>query len=437
MAYTVGVIVFLIGATVTVALHELGHMLPAKRFGVRVPQYMIGFGPTLWSRKRGDTEYGIKAFPLGGYVRLMGMIPPADEVKPVRGRGWAARLIEDTRATSMEEMKPGEEHRAFYRLPWQKRAIVMSGGILANLLIAVIIFTGIGLFYGEPRVAPAVGSVEECVLPYNVERECTSQDPDTAALLAGFEAGDRVLAVDGTAIDAWAPLHEYIRDHPGKVIAFTVLRSGEEITIAATPTLVERPAIDSEGEAVIGEDGGYVMAEVGFLGVQPLYEVVPQGPFYGVTFTVDALGQIASTIYHLPEYLWDAGRAAFGYAERDPNGIISIVGAGRIAGEIATVDDPSVGLGDQIAGMLTLVGAINLALFAFNLIPLLPLDGGHVAGAFWQGIKDAWARAKKRPKAAPVDLARTMPVTYVMFVLLILMGALLIYADIVAPVQIG
>lgn len=437
MAYTIGVIVFIIGATISVALHELGHMLPAKRFGVKVPQYMIGFGPTLWSRKWGDTEYGVKAFPLGGYVRLMGMIPPADEVKPLRVKGWVRRLIEDTRESSADEMVPGEESRAFYRLPWQKRVVVMAGGILANLLIAIVIFTGVGLFYGESRVAPAVGAVEECVLPYNVERECTSEDRDTAALLSGFETGDRVLAVDGTAIDAWKPLHEYIRAHPNEEVVFTILRAGEEITLTATPTLVERPAIDAEGKAVIGEDGKYVMAEVGFLGMQPLYEVVPQGPFYGVTFTVDALGQVGSTMAHLPAYLWDAGRAAFGYTERDPNGLISIVGAGRIAGEIATVDSPDVSLGDRIAGMLTLVGAINLALFAFNLLPLLPLDGGHVAGAVWQGIKDGWARAKKWPKAAPVDLARMMPVTYVMFILLILMGALLIYADIVAPVTLG
>jgi membrane-associated protease RseP (regulator of RpoE activity) len=437
MAYTIGVIVFIIGATISVALHELGHMLPAKAFGVKVPQYMIGFGPTLWSRKRGDTEYGVKAFPLGGYVRLMGMIPPADEVKPLRVRGWVRRLIEDTRESADEEMVPGEEHRAFYRLPWWKRVIVMAGGIFANLLIAVVLFTGIGVFYGESTVTPAVDSVEECVLPADVDRECTAQDHATAAALAGLKAGDRIVAVDGVPIDTWGPLHEYIRDHPDTQVAFTVLRSGEEITLTATPTLEERQAIDSEGELVVDADGEPVMVEVGFLGMQPSYEAVPQGPFYGVTFTVNALGQVASVMYHLPEYLWDAGRAAFGFAERDPNGIISIVGAGRIAGEIATVDDPAVGLGDQIAGLLTLVGAINLALFAFNLVPLLPLDGGHVAGAVWQGIKDAWARAKKRPQAAPVDLARMMPVTYVMFILLILMGALLIYADIVAPVSLG
>ncbi len=437
MAYTIGVLILVIGVTISVALHELAHMFPAKRFGVKVPQYMIGFGPTLWSRKRGETEYGVKAFPLGGYVRLMGMVPPADEVKPVRGKGWASRLIEDTRESAVEEIEPGEEHRAFYRLSWRKRVVVMSAGALANLFIAVILFTGIGLFYGAATVTPAVDSVLECALPVGADRECTAADPTTAAYRAGFEAGDRIIAVDGTSIEEWEPLHEYLRARPGQEMTFTVLREGEEITLSATPTLEERVVFDADGEPVVDATGELVTAPVGFLGVQPMYEVVRQGPFYGTTFTVDTLGKIAMIIYHLPTYVWEAGQAAFGSTERDPNGIISIVGAGRIAGEIAAVDNPEVGIGDQIAAMVALVALINLALFAFNVIPLLPLDGGHVAGAFWQGIKDAWARKRKAPKAAPVDLARMMPLTYVMFILLILMGTLLIYADIVAPVSIG
>lgn len=437
MAYTIGVVLFILGITISIALHELGHMLPAKKFGVKVPRYMIGFGPTLWSRKWGETEYGLKAVPLGGYVRLIGMIPPADEVKPLRGSGWASRLIEDTRESSAEEIEQGEENRAFYRLSWWRRIIVMAGGALTNLVIAIVIFTGIGVFYGVDTTTSTVAGVLECVPPVGVDRECTATDPVTAAALAGFETGDRIIGVDGMVTDSWDDLSKYIRNHPNEEVSFTVLRSGEEVVLSAIPTLEDRPTYDSDGRLVVDEDGEAVTVAVGFLGVQPSSEMVKQSPWYGVTFTVDYIGEVGKVIVHLPEHLWNAVEASFGSADRDKEGIVSIFGAGRFAGEIAAVDDPSFGLGDLIANMLSLIAAINIALFAFNAIPLLPLDGGHVAGAVWQGVKDGWARLRKKPKAAPVDLARMMPVTYVMFILLILMGAIFVYADIVAPVRLG
>ncbi|MBN2176138.1 MAG: site-2 protease family protein [Demequinaceae bacterium] len=437
MAYAIGVIVFIIGISISVALHELGHMLPAKAFGVKVPRYMIGFGPTLWSRKRGETEYGVKAFPLGGYVKLMGMVPPASEVKPVRGHGWAARLIEDTRAAAVEEIEQGEEHRSFYRLVWWKRVIVMAGGTFTNLFLAILIFTGIGVFYGVETTTPRVDEVLGCVLPIDAERDCTAKDPETAASLAGFENGDRIVAVDGMDIDGWEGLTEYIRVHPGDEVAFTVQRQDEEIVLTATLGSRDLPVYKSNGEPVIDGKGDPVTIPVGFLGVQPSWEMVRQSPWWGTTITFEYLGEVGKALAHLPDSLWNALQASFGWADRDQDGIVSIFGAGRFAGEIAAVDSPDIGLSDQIAAMLQLVAAINLALFAFNLVPLTPLDGGHVAGGLWQGVKDGWARLNKRPKAAPVDLARMMPLTYVVFVLLVVMGAVFAYADLVVPIRIG
>ena len=226
MGTVLGWVVFGIGVNISVALHELGHMIPAKRFGVRVPRYMIGFGPPLWSRWRGETESGIKAVPLGGYVRLVGMIPPASEVKPVRGRGWASKVIEESRAVAVEEMKPGEEPRAFYRLAWWRRVIVMAGGTGANLLIALALYTGVGVFYGsvtDPGIATAtIHEVLPCVLPAGESRACTSADPISAAASAGLEVGDTVVSVNGTPVTGWDQLVNYLRARPGEVVTLGV-----------------------------------------------------------------------------------------------------------------------------------------------------------------------------------------------------------------------
>lgn len=435
MAFTIGILILVVGITISIALHELGHMVPAKLFGVRVPRYVVGFGPTLWSRKRGETEYEVKAFPLWGYVRLVGMVPPADEVEPVKGTGWAARMIEETRAAAVEEMEPGDDARAFYRISWPKRVVVMAGGTLMNLFLVVLIFTGIGIFYGAEVTAPTVAGVVECVTPTGEDGECLATDSPTAASLAGFEAGDMIVAVDGIEVDDWDVLVGYIQDNADVMVDFTVDREGDEIVLRAAPTLETRPVYDDDGNYVVDRDGNVVTTQAGFLGVQPTLTIEKQGIGWGSAITVEYLGLTAEIMYHLPEQLWHAGRAAMGLEERDPNGIIGFVGAGRIAGEIAAVDDPNVGLADQIAAMFGLVAAINLALFVFNLIPLTPLDGGHVAGALWQGVKNGWARFRKSSQPRPVDLARMMPLAYAVIILFVFMAGLLIYADIVAPIS--
>jgi len=443
MTFLVGVLVLLVGVSVSIALHELGHMLPAKLFGVRVSQYMVGFGPTVWSRKRGETEYGIKAFPLGGYVRLVGMIPPADEVKPVRGTGWAAQIIEDTRATAIEEIVPGEEHRAFYRLVWWKRVIVMSGGAFVNLLLALVIFTGIGVGYGAPTVVPTVASVVDCILPPGVDRDCTAADTPTAASLSDLQAGDTIVSVDGQAVTEWAPVATFIREHAGVPVVLAVIRDGTEVTITVTPTVADRYATDSNGFIVYDDNGDPVTTEVGFLGVQPTQVVARQGIFYGATQVGEYLNVAGRSMLHLPNLVYHATRTALGLEARDPNGLMSIVGVGRIAGEIGAADIAGYSMWARMADWLGLVAMLNLALFMFNLIPLLPLDGGHVAGGLWQGVKDAWIRRQNRVlvgaplRSRPVDLARMMPATYVMFILLVGLGILLMYVDLVSPITLG
>jgi membrane-associated protease RseP (regulator of RpoE activity) len=434
VAYTIGVVVMLAGILASIALHEIGHMVPAKRFGVRVSQYMVGFGPTIWSRTRGETEYGFKAIPAGGYVRLVGMIPPADEVRPVRGTGWASRVIEDTRLSSAEEMLPGQEHRAFYRLVWWKKVIVMFGGPVMNLIIAVVLFTGIATFYGVPETQPVVAGVVACAETVDPGGECQPGDAPSAALAAGLQVGDRIATADGVAVDDWDALSAYIRAHAGVPVTLGVERGGATLSLIVTPTASARPVYGSDLVAERNPDGSVKTERVGFLGMAPTQAYVTQGLGYGTTQTFSYLSQTMSAMVHLPQLVYHAGRTAVGLEERDPAGLMSVVGMGRVAGEIAATDVEGVTFQDRLAGMLNLIAALNLALFAFNMIPLLPLDGGHIASALWQGLKNAWARVRALPVPGPVDVARMMPLAYGVFALLMGMGLLLMYVDIVDPI---
>jgi membrane-associated protease RseP (regulator of RpoE activity) len=435
MGFVVGVLVLLVGLLVSIGLHEVGHMYPAKKFGVRVSQYFVGFGPTLWSRHGRETEYGIKAIPLGGYVRLVGMIPPADAVKPVRGTGWASRLIETTRADSVDEILEGEEHRAFYRLTWWKKVIVMAGGPLVNLVLAIVIFTGVLSVVGTPTQTLTVASVVDCI-PAAGASECAPQDPASPAREAGIVAGDTVVSIDGVPVADWPEATAIIAASPGEPLDFVIDRNGEPVSLSVTPGVRERAVYDESGTAVTDASGAIVTEQVGFLGVYSEVQNEPQPVWAGAVLTWDYLGQTVNVVVNLPQHLYHVTRAALGLEERDPNSVIGVVGVGRVAGEISADPNDALTFGEQIASMMMLLGGLNLALFVFNMIPLLPLDGGHIASAVWQGIKNGWAKVRGLSVPAPVDVARMMPFAYGMFALLLAMGVLLIYADIVAPVSI-
>lgn len=198
MSYLVGVLVILAGLLVSIALHEVGHMVPAKRFGVRVSQYMVGFGPTLWSRTRGETEYGLKAIPLGGYVRLVGMYPPGDP-RAERKTGRIAELVQSARDASAEEIVPGEEHRAFYNLSAPKKLVVMLGGPFMNLVIAAVLFTVVVVGFGAFGPTTTLASVSQCVLPVGApaDAECTEGSELAPAAAAGLLPGDTIVEFGG------------------------------------------------------------------------------------------------------------------------------------------------------------------------------------------------------------------------------------------------
>lgn len=436
MAYLVGVLVMVVGVLVSIGLHEIGHMVPAKRFGVRVSQYMVGFGPTLWSTTRGETEYGLKAIPLGGYVRLVGMYPPGDPRRAAK-KGRIAELIQSARDASTEEIHPGEEHRAFYNLSAPKKLVVMLGGPVMNLVIAVVLMTVVVVGFGQLQPTTTLERVSQCVLPLDAPADatCSDSDVEAPAAAAGLLPGDTIVEFGGDAITGWDQLAGLIAQTGGEATDIVVERDGERVESEITPVVTERPTYEEDGSARLDASGEPVTEPAGFLGIGPTEELEGQSITLVPGMIGERLSQTASVIATLPQRLVDVAQAAFGDEERDENSVVGVVGIGRFAGEITSSDIDGYGTELMAADLLMMIAGLNIALFAFNLIPLLPLDGGHVVGALYEGARRQVARVRGRERPLPADTARMMPLAYGVFVVLAAMGLLLVYADIVKPIR--
>jgi membrane-associated protease RseP (regulator of RpoE activity) len=442
LAFVIGVVLMVVGLAVSIALHELGHLWPAKKFGVRVGQYMIGFGPTLWSRRIGETEYGVKAIPLGGYISMAGMYPPSPKQVSAAasghrsgkaGGGFFATMVQDARAANDETLLSEDDDRVFYRLPVWKRVVIMLGGPVMNLLFAIVLFAILLSGIGIQTATTTVSSVSECVIPSESARtECEPTDPQAPAAAAGMQPGDVIVAVDDEPISTFAEAAALIQASPEQAISITVERDGETLTLPLTPVAFEQPVLDARGQPVVGEDGEPQTERVGLAGIRQEVDYLREPVGVAPQMAFERVGAVAGIIWQMPVKVWEAGSTLITGEERDPNGPLSIVGAGRLSGEVAAADAPVL---NRVAGFLELLAAVNIALFVFNLIPLLPLDGGHIAVALWEGIKRVWAKVFHRPPPKPVDATKLVPVTFIVVVALIAMGAVLILTDIVNPVS--
>jgi membrane-associated protease RseP (regulator of RpoE activity) len=429
LIYTLGVVAFVIGVAVSIGLHEAGHMYPAKKFGIKVTQFFVGFGSTVWSFKRGETEYGIKAIPLGGYVKLVGMLPPAKDADPHEVRttntGLFTQLISDARNAEHEHVEDRDLDRLFYRKPWWQKLIVMAGGPTVNILIAVVLFTIVFMGFGALTPSTTVQSVSDCAISdAEAGRTCRADDPVTPAKQAGLTRGDRITSFNGTTITSWDQLTPLIRANGAEQATIGFERDGRARTVSVATSVLARADLDDPTKTT----------KVGFLGVSPTQTYVRQGPGYVASVMGDYVKGTAVAIVHLPQRMVQVTKAAFG-GTREADGPISVVGASRVAGEMVTVDDPS--WGERIQRVLVLLAGLNLFLALFNFIPLLPLDGGHIAGALYEAVRRAFAKVRGRPDPGYVDVARMLPVAYAVGALLMLMSVILIYADIVNPVKIS
>jgi membrane-associated protease RseP (regulator of RpoE activity) len=412
MTYTLGVVLFALAIMVSIALHEAGHMLTAKRFGMKVTQYFIGFGPTLWSFRRGETEYGLKGIPAGGFCKIVGMTPLEDDVS--------------------EEDEP----RAFWRQPTGRRTIVLSAGSLTHFALGFVLLYVCALTAGlpvDPRLQPAtIDSAAACVVTdYQTTatgdlRACRQGDPAGPARRAGLRRGDRIVAVAGKPTPTQRDALKVVRSTPPGPAALDIVRDGHRMTVTVDLVSATRPPLDSTDSAKrekVSAIGVYfdqavtqTYGPVSGLGQSASYA----GRMFTGTFT--AIGHFPSKIPNLVDAI--AGK------KRDATGPISVVGASRVGGEAVS----SGGVAGAVTFLLLLAG-LNIFIGVFNLFPLLPLDGGHIAIIWYERLRSWLAARRGRPDPGRVDYAKLLPVTYVVIVVFGGISLLTIAADIVNPVR--
>ncbi|MPQ97242.1 PDZ domain-containing protein [Modestobacter sp. I12A-02628] len=439
----------------SIGFHEAGHFFWARKFGMRVPQFMVGFGPTLFSRTRGETEYGIKAIPLGGYIRIVGMIPPAEQGESKRATRMRS-FIAEVRGAALDDVRPSDTGRVFYAKPWWQRVIVMFAGPFNNLVLAVVFFTLTLTALGTSVLTTQIDEVPACVVPANaasISSDPDAPDPCTVPLVtsgadagqtctqgtancalpvpspaaeAGLRPGDTIVAIDGktvdpTVFDSWTTVQDAIRSNPGQAVPLTVERDGQRRELTVTP--IENTVVDTDGTGTV---------TAGYLGVAPSpgfdrqpFSVVPR--YFGMV-----VSQSVDKLVELPQRVPALFGAAFLGDERDPQGPIGVVGVGRLSGEYFALTQFSAL--EKLSFFLSLLASVNMVLFLFNLVPLYPLDGGHVAGALYEKARSVVARLRGRPDPGPFDIARLMPAAYAVAGVFVLLSGLLVIADIVNPI---
>jgi membrane-associated protease RseP (regulator of RpoE activity) len=388
----IGALAFIVALLLSVMIHEAGHFFTAKSFGMKVTEFFLGFGKKLWSFQRGETEFGVKAIPAGGYCRIVGMSvhePLTDEEKP----------------------------RAFYTSSVPKRLIVLGAGSFLHFVLGF--FTLLILFsaVGTTAVTGTVGLVPQCLSANG--KSCAPTDPISPAFAAGVKAGDQIVAINGVKYHHWSDAVTKIRASAGKALDLTINRAGSTIHISLTPIArtVNGASIGIMGvNNRIGNQRDSFIESFGSAG----------------TLSRQLFTSSISSLMTLPAKVPALIRQTFGREKRDPQGLVGVVGVARVSAQ--TASDPHLAGREKIATFLLIVASLNIFVGIFNLLPLLPLDGGHMAIAIADGVRRFWAKRRARPAPAPLDVEKLMPVTIAVFVLLVALSLLLLAADIFNPV---
>ncbi|MCI9887244.1 site-2 protease family protein [Micrococcales bacterium 31B] len=436
LAFILGIVIFVVGLGLSIALHELGHLIPAKRFNVKVTQYMVGFGPTLFSRRRGETEYGIKAIPFGGYIRMIGMYLPrkGESEDTIRNdsTGFAQQLSRDGETLGGEVIGPEDRHRTFVGLAWYKKIVIMLSGPLMNFVLAVVftMFALVGI--GTPQLTNQnlVGSVSQCVITEtgsaSTTSGCTAESTPAPALAAGIQPGDRIVSINAVPVTEFSDISAVVKPLGGQTVPIVVERNGERLTLSITPVQFTRPT-SAEPNAPLETSG--------FLGVGAYFDYVRSSPGEVTSIMWMQFSATAESIINLPHRMVDVAQTTFSGEDRDPNGPIGIVGVARFSGEIVQAEVPGFDTKEKAATILQVLASLNMALFAFNLVPLLPLDGGHVLAAVIDGVRGVFAKMRRRAAPRPFDISRLMPLTVVVFLLIASMSVMLVIADVFNPIS--
>ena len=429
LLYILGILLVAIGVGFSIGWHELGHLIPAKLFGVKVPKYMIGFGPTLFSKKVGETEYGVKLIPLGGYITMIGMYPPAKPGAEVK-KGFFRDMVTAARDAHSQYVEPGDENRKFFQLSVWKRIVIMFGGPFMNLVLGTILLLITLSGIGVAQTSTTIAKVAPCV-SVSATANCSASDPASPAIQAGLQVGDRITAINGNHIDSWGSSSGLLK--AGVANQITVVSSkGVSRTLSVTPVLAQRPVIEN-GAVKLDSNSKPIYAMKPVIGIELASETRPLSVGATLASAGQSVAQVGQMLFHLPEQVASVGQSTFGNGPRNANGPVSVVGIGEIAGQVASNSQAT--FIQKVQSELGILASLNFALFAFNLLPLLPLDGGHVAGAIYEAIKKGIFKLRRKPNPGPADTARLMPLTWVVFIVMMAISAMIIVADIVNPIS--
>jgi membrane-associated protease RseP (regulator of RpoE activity) len=391
-----GIFGFAFALIISVVLHEAGHFMTARRFGMKASKFFVGFGPTLWSRQRGETEYGLKAIPAGGFVKIEGM-------------------------TALEEIEPADADRAFYKQPAPQRAIVLAAGSFMHFVIAVVLIYGVLLAVGTSRLGETTIGNTSCVPAAN--GQCASTDKLGPAQAAGVRANDKVVSFDGTPIKTWSQFTGLIRAHGGGPSTLVVDRGGERLTLHPNLVTAQRDR----------RTGGPGTDTVGAIGMSEGYESVHYNPLSAVPKTASLIGAGVTGMYDTLVHRLDDLTKIFS-PQRDPNGLVGVVGASRLGGEVLSAHNTSVA--ERIGDFLLLIAGVNLAIGVFNLLPLFPLDGGHLAVLGFEQARHGIRRvAGYTGPVKRVDVVKLMPAAYAMVAFFVGLSLVILSADIVNPIS--
>ena len=376
-----GILAFVVALLLSVMVHEFGHYITARKFNMKVTEFFLGFGKRIWSFRKGETEYGIKAIPAGGYCKISGMTP--DEV-----------------------MEPGEESRAFYIARSSKKLIVLGAGSFLHFVLGILLLFTLLAGVGVNSLTSVVKEVA----------------PETAAVAAGFQQGDQIQSISGEEVTDWVRGVELIRASNGGELTFIVLRNGQSVELRATPRLTD-----------VGGEQRYVLGIINEVGIKRFGILKAGQESFAITgsMAVQSVKALALLPAKIPE-LWGQ---TFGGQERDIDGLVGVVGVARVSGETLASGDQN--WNQRIGTFLLIIASLNIFVGIFNLLPILPLDGGHMAVAIADEFRAFIARLRGRPRPARINVQVLTPITAVVVVILIGLTLLLLVADIINPISLN
>jgi membrane-associated protease RseP (regulator of RpoE activity) len=391
----IGIVAFVVALLFSVMVHEFGHYITARKFGMKVTEFFLGFGKRIWSTQRGETEFGIKAIPAGGYCRISGMTP-------------------------RDEMDLGEEDRAFIKASSGRKLIVLGAGSFLHFVLGFLILLVLFIGIGTNRITPQVSQVSDCI-PVSTEA-CTISSAPSPAKAAGIKPGDYIMAINNKPVENWVDDVQIIRDSAGKELTLSIYRDGEKITIQATP--VTR-VVNGEVRGVLG-----IINEVANVRSDPIKATKDS-----ITLSKEFLVSSVKSLVSLPAKIPALWGQTFQGEERDIDGLVGIVGVAAVSGQVTASDQMN--WAERVGAFLLIVASLNFFVGVFNLLPILPLDGGHMAVAIADEIRAFLARLRGKSRPAPIDVTVLTPVTMVVFVLLAVLTVMLLVADIINPVNLN